>query len=425
MPTFKIIPQIQKILNKLPDGHIVGGFVRDSIMGRTPKDIDMTTSALPAEIKKLYPKHSSLGEKFGTIIIHNKDLQIEVTTMRTDKTSGRHPKVSFTDSILSDLSRRDFKMNAMALDSNLNLIDPFNGKSDISNKIIQTVGNPIITLSKDQLRAIRAIRFSSQLNFQISLPLKEAIKQTSLSEISPDRIRVEFLRSLNYNPVKTIKETIELNLIKFIIPDLQLLQTCEQHPKYHPEGNALEHTLKALTFPHTTPIQKMTILLHDIGKIYTKTSFKPLHYHGHEKESVKHAKKILKALKFSKAETQEILFAIENHMKMHKIQEIRKSKRYALYSNPYFPTLSILHQANTYGRKENNIDFISSDIPSYRPKHLIDGKYLMSIGFEPSKELRKAKEELYDLQIEQTLSTTELQKIAKTRIEKLRKQEGK
>ena len=250
MLNFKITPQVQKVLNKLPNGHIVGGFVRDSIMGLEPKDVDMTTSALPSEIKRLFPRHSSLGEKFGTIIIKTNDLEIEVTTMRTDDTTGRHPKVSFTDSIEKDLSRRDFRMNAMALDSDLNLLDPFNGQSDITHRIIQTVGNPIITLNSDPLRALRAIRFSSQLNFQISPALKEAIKQTSLCGVSPNRTRDEFLRSLDYNPIKTVSEMIELDLIKFIDPTILLLQNCQHSPDYHPEGNALNHTYQAFGFHH-------------------------------------------------------------------------------------------------------------------------------------------------------------------------------
>ena len=428
MTTFTISPEVQKILNKLPDGHIVGGFVRDSIMGRTPKDIDMTTSVIPSKIKKLFPKNISLGEKFGTIIIQTKTLEIEVTTMRSDLTSGRHPKVSFTKDILKDLSRRDFTMNAMALDSNLTLLDPFNAQADIKDKIIKAVGIPIIRLSEDPLRAIRAIRFSSQLNFQISTPLKEAIKKTSLCGISPNRTRDEFLRSLQYNPVKTVSGLIELNLIRFIDPAIPLLQNCQHSPIHHPEGNALNHTYQALTYPDTTPIQKVAILLHDIGKTKSNTiGYYQNHYPGHAKEGVKHTKKTLKALKFSNKNIEEILFAIENHMKMHNIQEMRKTKRHKLYSNPFFKTLLIVHKADVYKRNEGSSNFINedmsqfilNDIPKNIPTPLINGHYLLSIGFQPSKELRKVKEKLYELQIEQNYTLSQLKQEALTLLEKI------
>lgn len=424
VPNFKIIPQIQEILDKLPKGHIVGGFVRDSIIGIEPKDIDIITSALPSKIKKLFPKHSSLGEKFGTIIIKEKGLEVEVTTMRRDMTPDRHPNVSFTDDIYEDLSRRDFTMNAMAINSNLELIDPFNGRFHIANKMIKTVGSSIIRLYEDPFRAFRAIRFSSQLDFKIHPSLKEAIKQTSLIEIPPDAIRKEFLRSLDYNPVKTISEMIELNLIGYIDSTITSLQDCQHSPTYHPEGNALNHTYQALTFPNTTPIQKMAILFHDIGK--TKFSSKharynPIHYPGHAEKGTKHTKKILKALKFSNKDTQEILFAIENHMKMHNIKEMRKSKRYNLYLNPNFQTLLVVHQADVYKRNDGSINFIYEDVTKFisedKPKEilkpLIDGNFLLSIGFPPSKELRKAKEELYNLQINQNFQKEELEEIAK------------
>lgn len=408
---FEIPSQVLKIMDKLPNAYIVGGFVRDSLIGISYNDIDITTSATPDQIKKIFPKHTALGEKFGTIIIQEGNLKMEVTTMRIDKTSGRHPKVSFTDDIYKDLSRRDFTINAMALNRE-GLFDPFGGKLDIRGKTIKAVGNPALRMDSDPLRAIIAMKLSSKLDFQIANSLKEAIKRISLTETHPEAIRTEFLKSLSYNPVKTVLEMIELKMEKFILPNLHLLEKCEQLPKYHPEGNALNHTLTALSLPGTTTNQKMAILLHDTGKMFIKHQLK-YSYHGHEKKSVEYSKKILKHLKFSNKDIEEILFAVENHMKMHNIKEMRKSKRYAFYAMPYFQTLLKVHEADTHGR-ENNVSFVLSDIPEEREEPLIKGKYLIEIGFKPSKELRYAKEKLYTLQIEENLTENELKEKAKS-----------
>lgn len=410
----QIDDKVIDILHKLPDAHIVGGFVRDSILNRPSKDIDICTSALPSETKKLYPNHIPLGEKFGTIIIKVEGIDdIEVTTMRSDMTSGRHPTVQFTKNIITDLARRDFTMNAMALNKNLQLIDPYNGQSDIKNKTIRAVGNPFERMSEDPLRALRGIRFASQLNFEINPALENAISQTSLKFISPERIKDEFLKSLHYNPVKTLKDCIRLNIMQQIIPDYHLLSNCPHDPLQHPDGNGLEHTFQALRYPQElTPIQTFTIAVHDYGKIYTLDPTNPNHYYGHEKEGAVRMLKILKSLKFSNDEQSEIIFGIKNHMKMHNIQQMRKSKRYKLYSSPYFETLLKVHKADTFGRDNSNYDFIINDIPEYQPLPLIDGNYLISIGFKPSKELGLIKSQLYDMQIEENLTLIELQKEA-------------
>lgn len=384
-------------------------------MGIAPHDIDLTTSATPDVIKELFPEHIALGEKYGTIIIKSHGLEIEVTTMRSDMSSGRHPNVSFTDCIYTDLSRRDFTMNAMALDKNLDLIDPYNGVCDIKNKTVRAVGDPLKRMNEDQLRALRAIRFAAQLNFKIDESLEDAISNTPISSVSGERIKDEFLKSLDYNPVRTVQDSMRLGIIQQIIPDFNLLETCVQNLEYHPEGDALQHTLAALqSHAGKSKIEKMAILLHDIGKVYTKDDSNPMMYPGHAAIGAEYAKEILMNLKFSKYDIDKIVFSISNHMKMHDIKKMRKSKRYALYSSEHFETLMAVHIADKYGRGEDNYDFVMDDIPIEHPLPIINGNYLMSIGFEPSAKLGHVKDSLYDLQIENCLNRTELEIIAKT-----------
>ena len=416
LPEFKIPKDISEMLNTLPNSYIVGGFVRDSILNIPSHDIDVTTSALPEETKKLYPNHIVLGEKFGTIVVRQGDYEVEVTTMRSDLTPGRHPKVLFTDNIYVDLARRDFTMNAMAMNNDLILLDPQNGVQSLNDSIIYAVNNPMTRMDEDSLRALRAIRFSAQLGFKISAPLQSAIEQTNITNVSRDRVRVEFLKSLQFNSVQTIKQMISLNIMHQIIPDFHLLETCEHLPTHHTDGNAMKHTLAALSHPiDTTPNQKLIIMLHDLGKIKTKDSQNFGHYYKHEKASVEMASKVLKFLKFSNNDQKEILFAIGNHMKMHSIHLMRKSKRYNLYESPYFESLLKLHEADTNCRN-NNVEFVLSDIPPEIPTPLITGHHLMSLGFKPSKQLGRIKMNLYVLQVEQNYTFLQLFQEAKTQL---------
>ena len=409
LPEFEIPIVISEMLTTLPDSYIVGGYVRDSILNIPSHDIDIVTSALPEETKKLYPNHIVLGEKFGTIIVKQDDYEVEVTTMRSDLTSGRHPKVSFTNNIYTDLARRDFTMNAMAVNNDLILLDPQNGIQSLNDNIIYAVNNPMTRMEEDSLRALRAIRFSAQLGFKISAPLQSAIEQTNITNVSKNRIRIEFLKSLQFNPVQTIRQMISLNIMRQIIPDFHLLKTCEHLPIHHTDGNAMEHTFAALSYLlNTTPNQKVAIMLHDFGKIKTKDPQNFGHYYKHEQASVDAASKILKNLNFSNSDQKEILFAIGNHMKMHNIHLMRKSKRYNLYESPYFNSLLKLHEADTNCRY-NNVEFVLSDIPPKIPKPLITGHQLISIGFKPSEQLGKVKTNLYKLQIEEDYTFSQLE----------------
>lgn len=399
----------QSILDTLPDAFIVGGFVRDSIMGTSPKDIDITTSATPSEIQEFYPDNIPIGKKFGTVIIRAGHMDIEVTTMRSDITCGRHPEVVFTKDLLSDLSRRDFTMNAMAYNSKAGLIDPYDAIIDIENKHIRAVGSPVMRMTEDPLRALRAIRFSSQLCFDITPSLKSAIRSTSLRYISSERIRDEFSKALLYNPVQTVENSIELGIMDQIIPDFEQLEDCPHDKKYHEDGNALQHTFNALSYTDFETVNEIwATLLHDYGKFFTKDDANPNHYYNHERVSGIVSEEVLRKLKFSSKDMAEILFSIKNHMKMHNITLMKKSKRYRLYANEHFKTLLTVHLADTVGRT-NNLQFITEDIPEEHPTPLIDGRYLMSIGIEPSVRLGEIKQSLYDMQVEFDMTIHDLQ----------------
>ena len=233
------------------DAYLVGGSVRDILMGREIKDIDITTNATPQQIIQFCNtnnlKYIETGIQHGTITIIFNDILIEVTTFRVDKNcDGRHCNVEFVKTLEEDLSRRDFTMNAIAINKDGQLIDPFNGIKDIENKIIRTVGDASTRFEEDKLRALRAVRFVTTLNFIIENNTYIAVKNTNLGSISKERIRDEFIKIFlsnnRFNGIGTLHYT---GLLNQILPEVSLLEGVEQDEFHHPEKDVFVHTMLA------------------------------------------------------------------------------------------------------------------------------------------------------------------------------------
>ena len=405
---------IPEIIYKLPkNSYIVGGAIRDFVMGRIPTDIDITTEATPAELLPLFPDANIMGVRFGTIIVDG----VEITTMRKDMTSGRHPNVAFTTDLYEDLSRRDFTMNAMAIPlhgkhSVCDIIDPYFGRVHIKNQEIVSVGDATRRIAEDPLRAMRAIRFASTMNMYIHLDIMDAIKSTSLGEISAERIHDELLKALSGNSVLAVNAMKDSGLLRQILPEVLQLEDCEHSIKWHPEGNAYQHTLHALKYANDndySPIEKMAVLLHDVGKGSANTHYSGMLYPGHAEDSYIMSKEIMNRLKFSNEDTNGLLFAVKNHMKMHGIVDIRKSKRYTLYDNKYFDTLLKVHDADCSDRRDSHVDFVMDDIEN-RPiilAPLVTGHDMMEIGYEGGEYLGMIMKEINVEHVEGRINTKE------------------
>lgn len=227
----KVPDSVKFIITKLKengyDAYAVGGCVRDSILGREPKDWDITTDAKPLEVKKIFKKTIDTGIQHGTVTVMIDHVGYEVTTYRIDGEyeDSRHPKeVVFTSNLKKDLERRDFTINAMAYNDYSGIVDEFDGISDMNNRIIRCVGNPIERFSEDALRIMRAVRFSAQLSFEIEKSTKEAVVTLAdtLQNISKERIHTELLKTLmSDNPWK-VKDMFELNIMQVILPNIDV-----------------------------------------------------------------------------------------------------------------------------------------------------------------------------------------------------------
>ena len=286
------------------EAYAVGGCVRDSILGRTPQDWDITTSARPEQVKALFPRTIDTGLQHGTVTVLLEGEGFEVTTYRIDGKyeDSRHPtEVIFTPSLEEDLKRRDLTINAMAYNDEKGLVDIYGGLEDIQAQIVRCVGNPFERFEEDALRILRAIRFAAQLDYHIEEKTKDAIRQLapSLNHISAERIQTELIKLVTSPRPDYLKEAFDCGVTKVFLPEFNLTMETEQNHPHHCYSVG-EHTLRALTEVEPDKVLRLAVLFHDIGKPATLTKDEKgiTHFYGHAQAGADITRKILRRLKF-------------------------------------------------------------------------------------------------------------------------------
>ena len=302
------------------EAYVVGGCVRDMIMGVPAHDYDITTSATPDEMKAVFNGYTVIetGIKHGTLTFLYEKEPIEITTYRIDGDykDSRHPEsVQFTRNLKNDLSRRDFTMNALVYNENDGIVDLVGGQTDIQNKIIRAIGEPKKRFEEDALRILRGIRFASQLGFTIEKNTKKAMIECVhlLKNISKERINVEISKMLLGKNVKNVLvENYEI--ISEIIPEIKEMHGFDQNNKYH-IYDVLEHT--AVSIEKIDPVLhlRLAMLLHDTGKpkTYSVDENGQGHFYGHAKISAEIASRFLKEYKFDNATKEKVLELVKIH----------------------------------------------------------------------------------------------------------------
>ena len=284
--------QIAEILERFErfdyDAFVVGGCVRDALMGNQPHDYDITTSALPNETERVFSdcRVIETGIKHGTVTVLYKGQSIEITTFRVDGeyADGRHPNsVTFSRSIEDDLSRRDFTMNGIAYNPKVGLVDPFGGENDIKSRTIRCTGNPELRFSEDALRILRALRFSSVLGFSIEKRTAETITshRSDLHKVSAERIFSELKRLLCGKDIKRVMLEYP-KVFAEILPPLAEQTGYDQGSRYH-DSTLYEHTARAVEAAPAEPALRLAMLFHDMGKPRCRTVSEDgeCHYYGH------------------------------------------------------------------------------------------------------------------------------------------------
>lgn len=299
--------QADKIIKTLEaagfEAYVVGGCVRDSLLSRTPNDWDITTSALPMQVKSLFSHTFDTGIQHGTVSVLMGGECFEVTTFRIDGEyeDGRHPKeVEFTASLKEDLLRRDFTINAMAYNPTTGLVDLYGGQEDLRDGIIRCVGNPEDRFTEDGLRILRAIRFAAQLGYTLEPKTMEAMRKLAgrLSLISAERIQVELIKTIMSPHPEMLRTAYELGLTKEFLPELDdCMQVTQNNP--HHMYTVGEHIIHTLMESEENRYVRLALLFHDMGKARTKTTDdKGIdHFHKHGLVSEEMSGGILRRLK--------------------------------------------------------------------------------------------------------------------------------
>lgn len=405
----------------------VGGCVRDAVLGRAPADWDITTSAMPQEVKALFGHTIDTGIQHGTVTVMIDHVGYEVTTYRIDGEyeDARHPKeVSFTRNLVEDLKRRDFTINAMAYNDRAGLVDEFDGAGDLERRTIRCVGNPKDRFGEDALRMLRAVRFSAQLGFSIEEYTKEAIRALAgnLEKISAERIQVELVKLLISDHPEYLRTAYETGITRVVLPEFDACMECEQTHPFH-DCNVGEHTLKALQQAENDKVLRLTMLFHDFGKplTHSKNEDGISHFYGHAEVSAEMAKNIMRRLKFDNDTTDKVKKLTAEHDRFIKNEPKRVRRAVSRVGKELFPYFLKVRRADLLAqsmeKREERLAELDRLTELYEEilqkqeavsiKELaVDGKDLIAFGVPQGKRIGEILKDLLDLVIEDPSKNT-------------------
>lgn len=413
---------INRIMEAGYEAYAVGGCIRDSLLGRTPEDWDITTSASPCEIKEIFKHTLDTGIKHGTVTVMLEREGFEVTTYRIDGEyeDSRHPReVTFTSNLMEDLKRRDFTVNAMAYNEQQGLVDAFEGMKDIQRKVIRCVGSPIERFSEDALRMMRAVRFSAQLGYEIEKETKDAISALAgdLKNISAERIQTELVKLILSPHPDYLQTAYETGITAVILPEFDVCMQTQQHNPHHCYTVG-RHTLESMKAIVPAKVLRLAMLFHDMGKpACLVTDEEGIdHFHGHPDVSEKIATDVLRRLKFDN----DTAYLVKKLVKYHDrdILPGPRSVRRALLNmgEEVFPLLLQVKEADVFAQsdylREEKLQTLRELRQVYQQileqnqcvslKMLaVDGKDLITyVGMQPGKELGEMLKTLLELVIE-------------------------
>ncbi len=385
------------------EAFLVGGCVRDVLLGREPADYDVATSATPEQVLKLFPDGVTVGAQFGVILVPREGVKVEVATFRSDVgyTDGRHPdRVVFANSPEEDVKRRDFTINGLVMRHNTGeILDFVDGQADLEAGIIRAIGEPDRRFAEDKLRMLRAVRFAARFDYEIEHKTFAAIRKHAreISQVSAERIRDELTKLLTEGAARTGFELLDSSwLLSIVLAEIAAMQGVEQPPQYHPEGDVWIHTLLMLEgLPAgCSATLAWGVLLHDVGKPATFRSAKEtgdrIRFDGHVEVGLAIAKEILGRLRFSNDETGQILSLVEHHMKFKDVGRMRPATLKRFVRLPRFEEHLALHKLDCLSSHRNLeayefvMEFLRTTPPEVvRPAKLVKGEDVLSLGYKP------------------------------------------
>ena len=447
--TSDIKKHAERIIRTLREaGHqayLVGGCVRDLLLGREPADYDVSTEATPEEVMRIFPETYAVGAQFGVVLVPMREAGdvasnvstdntenirrdvaryvsphtnvVEVATFRSDigYSDGRHPdQVRFSKSPKEDVERRDFTINGLLLDPVTNeVLDYVGGQKDLRAGIIRTIGHPELRFAEDKLRMLRAVRFAARFGYAIEPATLAAIRElaSSIHQVSRERIRDELTKMLTEGHAREAFLLLDdTGLLREVLPEISAMKGVQQPPQFHPEGDVFVHTLLLLkNLPHPCPpALAWGALLHDVGKPATfRVAPDRIRFDGHVAVGVKMAEEICRRLRFSNDDTEQILALIDNHMRFADAPRMKESTFKRFVRQPRFEEHLELHRLDceashgdltTYKFTRERIASIPPE--SIRPTPLVTGDDLIAAGYEPGPRFKEILSEVEDAQLE-------------------------
>ena len=408
-----VIPeQVNSILEKLQrsgyEAYVVGGCVRDALLGRVPHDWDITTSALPQQVKEVFSRTVDTGLQHGTVTVLIGSEGYEVTTYRVDGVyeDGRHPRqVTFTPSLREDLRRRDFTINAMAYNTGDGLVDLFGGRQDLEDGIVRAVGDPVQRFNEDALRIMRAIRFSAQLGYEIEPATLSAASMLApnLKKISWERIREELEKTLLSDRPELLRTAWKAGITREFIPEFD---RCMEMPQNNPHHcyTVGEHILKGVSLVRSDKVLRLAMFLHDIAKpvCHTVDENGIDHFRGHTDAGREMARAILRRLKYDNATIRQVTVLVQWHDMQVRLTEPAVRKAIVKIGEDLFPLFLEVKQADLlaqscYQREEKqaNLDQLGAlyagiiargDCLSLKDL-AVSGSDIISCGVQPGRQV--------------------------------------
>ncbi len=422
---------VQTLRQRGFQAYLVGGCVRDLLLGREPKDYDVATDATPRQVMEIFPETYAVGAQFGVVLVPlperdrteeetaagtSKTNAVEVATFRSDigYSDGRHPdEVRFSKTPQEDVARRDFTINGMLLDPlSGEVLDFVGGRLDLQAGIVRTIGDAESRFGEDKLRMLRAVRFAARFEYEIEPATFAAIQKLAeqIHVVSRERVRDELTRMLTEGHGRRAFLLLDQSgLLQQVLPEISAMRGVEQPPEFHPEGDVFVHTLLLLdNLPQPCP---MTLawgaLLHDVGKPPTFRVAERIRFDGHVNVGVKMAEAICARLRFSNDETEQILALVDNHMRFGDVPRMKESTFKRFLRLPRFDEHLALHRADCLAshRHLTTYEFVkkkTQEIPpeTMRPRPLVTGDDLIAAGHVPGPRFRQILTAVEDAQLE-------------------------
>lgn len=402
--------------------YLVGGCVRDRLLGREPKDYDVATDARPEEVVTLFPNAQLVGAHFGVVMIRDNGAEVEVATFRSDHAyrDGRRPAgVEFETDPRQDVLRRDFTINALLQDPQTGqVLDFVNGRADLDAGVIRAIGEPEIRFGEDHLRMLRAVRFAARLGFQIEPRTMAAIQRLRemIRVVSAERIRDELVRILTEGgAVRGFELLDETGLLGVLLPEVAAMKGVPQPPEFHPEGDVWTHVLLMLELmERPTRTLALGVLLHDVGKPPTFRVAERIRFDEHAEIGAKMAVEILTRLRCSNEDIRQVEALVAHHLRWKDVPRMRESTLKRFLRMERFEEHLELHRLDCLASHRNldRYEFARrklEELPreELKPRPLLTGHDLIRMGYEPGPAFGAILRTVEDAQLESRIRTPE------------------